>query len=101
MIGGANAAIITGDDTSIAGASQLYVQPFAVSPSSSSGVALTLDVHRDSGQTQPDVNFHYFIDGTSSETLHTDAHLSFWLLLIVASIFGVVSEVSHRRLINR
>jgi len=101
MISGANAAIIASDDTAITGVDHSYTQTLAVSPSLFSGVAPTLDVPGDSGQTQADENFHFFIDGTSSESPHTDAPINFWLLLIVASVFGILSEIFHRRSFSR
>ena len=97
----ANAAIIAGDDTSITGIDQSNAQTFAVSPASFSGAVLTLDVLGDAGQTQSAENFNFFVDGASSESPHTDSHLSLWLLLIVASVFGVLSEIFHRRCSNR
>jgi hypothetical protein len=97
MISSANAAILASDDTSITGMDHSYTQTLAVSPSLFSGVAQTLDVLGDSGQTRADENFNFFIDGTSSESPHTDAPINFWLLLVVASVFGILSEIFHRK----
>jgi hypothetical protein len=103
VIGGANAAIIASDDTSLTGTDQSYAQTFAVSPPSFPGVDLTADVLGDSGQTQPDENFNFFKDGTSSESesSHSDAHASFWLLLIAAAVAGTLSEILYRKSFNR
>jgi hypothetical protein len=101
VISSANAAIIASDDTTIANTDQSYVKTFAVSPSSYSGVALTLNVPGESGQTHPDKNFNYYLGGTSSESPHRDYRISLWLLLIVASVFGVLSEIIHRRCFNQ
>ena len=101
MSSSACAAIIAGDDTSITGADQSYDLTLAASPSSISGVALTLAKLGDSGQAEPDGDFNFVVDGASSESPHTDSHKSFWLLLMVASVFGILSEVYHRRSINR
>ena len=99
LIGSADAAIITGDDTSITGTDQSYAQTRALSSSSFSGVALTLDVLGDSGQIRSDENFK-FAD-TSSVSPRPDSHISLWLLLLVASVFGVLSEAFHRGSFNR
>lgn len=100
MISSANAAVIASDDTTITSTDQLYAQTFAVSPSSFPGVALTLNVLGESGQTQPDENFNYYIDSTSSKSPHTDSHINLWLLLIVVSVFGILSEILHRRYLS-
>jgi len=97
MSSSAYTAIIAGDDTSIKGADQSYDQTFTAFPSSVSGAVFTLDMLEDSGQAEPDENFNYFVE----ETPLTDSHINLWLLLMVASIFGLVSEVYHRRSINR
>jgi hypothetical protein len=97
MSSSANAAILASDDTSITGMDHSYTQTLAVSPSLFSGVAQTLDVLGDSDQTRADENFNFFIDGTSSESPHTDAPINFWLLLVVASVFGILSEIFHRK----
>jgi hypothetical protein len=101
IISSANAAIIASDDTTITNTDQSYAQTFTASPSSFPGVALTLNVLGESGQTQPDENFNYYIDSTSSKSPHTDSHKSLWLLLIVVSVFGVLSEIIHRRYFNQ
>ena len=101
MSSSADAVIIASDDTSIRGIDQSNAQTFAVSPASFSDVVLTLDVPGDTGQTQSAKNFNFFVDGTSSESSHTDFHISLWLLLIVASVFGVVSEIFNRRSSSR
>ena len=101
MSSSANAAIIASDDTSITGTDQSYAQTLVVSPSSFSGVVLTLDVLGDSGQKQPDENSNFFIDCASSESPHTDSHISLWLLLMVAAVFGILSETFHRRSFNQ
>ena len=102
MSSSANAAIIGSDDTPLTGTDQSNAQTFAVSPaSSSSGAVLTLDVLGDAGQTQSAENVNFFMDSTSSESPHTDFHINLWLLLIVASVFGVLSEILHRRCSSR
>ena len=101
MISSANAAIVASDDPVIANMDQSYAQTFAVPPSSLPGVALTLNVPGESGQTQADEKFNYYINGASAENLQTDSHISLWLLLISASILGVLSEFFHRRSFNR
>lgn len=101
MSGSAKAAIIVSDDTSITGTDQSNAQLFATPPTSFSGVVPTLDELVDAGQAQSAGNFTSFVDSTSSESPHRDSRISLWLLLIVASIFGVLSEILHRRSSNR
>jgi hypothetical protein len=104
MFSSANAAIITGDDTTITSTSteQVYAQTLAVSPLALSDGALTLDVFGDSGQTKPDGNFGYFIEGTLPvASPHADSHISLWVLLIAAVVAGTLSEIFHRRSSNR
>ena len=95
----ADAAIITGDDTYFTGRDQSHAQTRALSPSSFSGDAHTLDVFGNLGQMRPAENYNF--DGTSSESPHTDSHISLWLLLLVASVFGILSEAFHRGSFNR
>ena len=102
VISGANAAIIASDGTSITVTDQSYAQTHAVSPSSFPSVELTVDVPGDSGQTELGENFDYFIDGTlPAAKPRADSHASLWLLLIVAAIAGILSEIIHRRSFNR
>jgi len=97
MISSANAAIVASDDPAITSMDQSYAQTFAVPPSSLPGVALTLNVPGESGETQPDKDFNHYINDTPAESQHTDSHISLWLLLISASVLGVLSEIFHRR----
>ena len=101
MSGSANAAIVASGDTSILGTGQSYVQAQTVSPSSFSGVALPLDGLEVSGQTKTDGNFNFIIEDTLSESSHTDSHISLWLFLMVAAVFGALSEIFHRRIFNQ
>jgi hypothetical protein len=101
MSSSANAAIIASDDTTITSTDQLNAQSFAVPHTSFPGVAPTLDELVDVGQTQSAENFNFFADGTSSESPHRDSRISLWLLLIVISVFGVLSEIIHRRCFNQ
>ena len=102
MISSANAAIIASDDPVIANMDQSYAQTLAVSPSSFPSVELTVDVLGDSGQTEPDENFDYFIDGTLPVARpRADSHASLWILLIAAVVAGILSEIFHRRSFKR
>ena len=99
MNSSAFASIIANDDNSVASTGQSYAQTQA---SSFSASAPTLDVHGDSGQTEPYKIFGYSMDSTLPVARpHADSHLSLWLLLIVAAVFGVLSEAFHRRSVNR
>jgi hypothetical protein len=97
----ANAAIVAGDDTSITGMDQWHTQALEMFPSLLPYVLLTLDVPGDSGETQANENVNLFMQGASSESPQTDSHINLWLLLIVASVFGISSEIYHRRSLNR
>ena len=97
MSSSANAAMIVSDDTSITGSDQSNVQSFAVSPTSFFGDVLTLDELVDTSQAQSAENFNSFLDSTSSESPDRDSRISLWLLLIVAAVFSVLSEIFHRR----
>jgi hypothetical protein len=101
MSSSANAAIIASDDTAITSTDRSYAQTFAASPSSLPGAALSLNVPGEPGRPQSAENFNSFVDSTSSESPHRDYHISLWLLLIVASAFGVLSEIIHRRCFNQ
>jgi hypothetical protein len=101
LINSANAAIVASDDTTITSADQSYAQALAVPPLSFPGVALTINVPGESGQTQPDKDFNYVINGASAGSLHPDSHINLWLLLIAASVLGLLSEIFHRRSANR
>jgi hypothetical protein len=101
MISSANAAIIASDDTTITSTDQSNAQSFAAPHTSFSGVVPTLDELVDTGQPQSAENFNSFVDSASSESPHRDYHISLWLLLIVASVFGVLSEIIHRRGFNQ
>ena len=102
MNSSAFAAIIASDDTAIASTGQAYAQTLASSSSSFPDGALILDVLGDSGQTEVDENFGYFIDGTLpvAHTPRADSHASLWLLLIAAVVAGILSEMFHRRSVN-
>jgi len=100
MNSGAFAAIIASDDTSITSTGQAYAQTLASSSFSDS--ARTLDVLGDTGQTELDENFDYFMDGTLPVARpRSDSHASLWPILIAAVVAGTLSEISHRRSVNR
>lgn len=102
MNSGAFAAIIASDDTSIASTGQSYAQALASSSSAFSDGAQTLDVLGNSGKTELDENFDYFMDGTLPVARpHADSHVSLWLLLIAAAVAGTLMEIFHRRSSNR
>ena len=101
MIGSANAAIITSDDTAITRTYRSPTQTTGISPSSFAGVAPTLNVPGESGQTLHDEKSSYYINGTSPESSHVDSNINLWLLLIAASVFGVLSEIFHGKPFNQ
>jgi len=97
MSSSAGAAIVASDDAAITSMDRTYAQTFAVPPSSLPAVALTLNVPGESGQTQNDVDFTNYINGTSAESSQPDSHAGLWLLLMSASVLGILSEIFHRR----
>jgi len=99
LSGSAHAATVASDNTAITGADPPSAHTLVVSPSSFTSEALTFDVMGNAGQRQPDEPSN-FAD-TSSDSPRTDSHLSLWLLLIVAAVFGLISERFHRRSFNQ
>jgi hypothetical protein len=101
MIGSANAAIIAGDDTAITGTDRSSAQTGATSPAPLPDVALALTVPGESGQTLHDEKSSDYINRISAESPHADSHINLWLLLIAAAVFGIFSEIFHRRSFNQ
>ena len=102
MNSSAFAAIIASDDTSIASTGKSYAQTLASSSSAFSDGAQTLYVLGNSGQTELDENFDYFMGGTLPVARpHAYSHASLWLLLIAAIVAGTLSEIFQRRSVNR
>jgi len=102
MNSSAFASIIASDDTFIASTGQAYAQTLASSSSSFSDGAPTLDALGDSGRTELDENFGHPKDGTLAVARpRADSHASLWLLLIAAAVAGTLSEIFHRRSVNR
>ena len=93
----AQAAVVAVDNTSISGMDRSHTQAFEMYSSLMPDDGLTLDVSVDSGKILPDNNLNFYIHGASSESPYTDSHTNLWLLLIVASVFGIFSEIFHRR----
>lgn len=96
MVSSADAASIASDDTTITIPPQSHAQTFAESPSSFPGGALTLNVPGESAKMQPDENFNNIIDETLSESPRSDSRKNLWLLLAVAFVFGIISEIFNR-----
>lgn len=101
MIGSANAAIIASENSAITSTYRSSTQTIGISPSSFPGVALALNVPGESGQTPHDEKSSYHINSTTSESSHADSNVNLWLLLIAASVFGVLSEIFHGRSLNQ
>jgi hypothetical protein len=109
IISSVNAELIAGDDTSITSTDQSYDLTLAVSPSLSSDVVLATDMFGAFDQTQADRDFNYIKDdilSTSPQTNahnnpHTSSHKDLWLLLIVAAVVSILSEISHQRYFHR
>jgi hypothetical protein len=101
MIGSANAAIISSDDTVITSMNQSSAQTVATTTTSFPDVALVSNVPGESGQTPHDEKSSNHINRISSENWHADSRINFWMLLIAAAVFGVFSEIFHRNSFNQ
>ena len=109
IISSANAELVAGDDTSITSTDQPYDLTLAVSPSLSSDVVLTTDMFEAFDKTQADRNFNNIMDDTlstspqtnSHNNPHTNSHMDLWLLLIVAAVVSILSEISQKRNFHR
>jgi hypothetical protein len=101
MISSANAAIISSDDTAITSTDRSFVQTSATYPASLPDVALALNVPGESGQTLHVEKSGNYKNRIASESSHADSHINLWLLLITAAVFGVLSEIFHRRSFNQ
>jgi hypothetical protein len=102
MIGSANAVTIASDATSITSAGHSFTQTFSVSPSSFPDAVLALNVPGDAVQSRPDQTTSFSMNATLPvASRHADSHLDIWLLLIAAIVAGGLSEIFHRRSINR
>ena len=99
IISSANAAIITGDDTSITGTDQSYDPTLPVSPPLSSDAVPAPDMHGGFDKTQADRDF--IMDETLPVSPHTNSHMYLWLFLIVAAVIGILSEIYHKRPFHR
>jgi hypothetical protein len=102
LISSANAAAVATDRTSITSTDRSYVQVVAVSSSSFQCVAPTSAVHGELRQPPPGEYSCDQIAGTSSasaslESPDDDSHTSLWVLMIVAFVFGIISEIFHRK----
>ena len=109
IINSVNAELIAGDDTSITSTDHSYDLTLAVSPSLSSDVVLATDMFGAFDETQADRGFNYVMDNTLSASPHTNAHNNprtsshkdLWLLLIIAAVVSILSEISHQRYFHR
>ena len=101
MISSADAAIISSDDTAITSTDRSFVQTSATYPASLPDVALALNVPGESGQTLHVEKSGNYKNRIASESSHADSHINLWLLLIAAAVFGVLSEIFHRRSFNQ
>ena len=97
MISSAKAAIVAGDDAAVTPADLSCAQTSAVSPALFPDGARLLNVPGESGQTQAAENFHCVTDDAAAESPHTNSHMDLLLLLVVAAIAGILSEIYDRR----
>ena len=105
VISTANAELIAADDTYITSTDQPHDLTPAVSPSLASDVVLTTDIFGAIDKTQTDRGFNNTmgdISPTSPQTnAHTNSHMDLWLLLIVAAVVSILSEIFHKRNFHR
>ena len=101
MSGSIKAASIVSDNVAIAGFDQPGAQTIAVSPASLSDAVVTLDNPLGAGTTLSAGKFNYPADGDSTDGAHRYSSISLWLLLVVAAVFAVLSEILERRSSNR
>jgi len=97
VISSAKAAIVASTDAAITGADQSCAQMFTGYPSLFADGARTLNVPGEPGQTQAAGNFNCVIDGTPAASPQTNSHMDLLLLLIVAAVAGILSEIYDRR----
>lgn len=101
-LGTANAKLVTGDDPSFTAAAEVTAAPGSAAPTSSlPGEVLVPDAFRDSEKLLPDGHVNGRNYGELPARTHDNPHMDLWLLLLVAAVAGVVSEVYHRRSCNR
>lgn len=101
MISSADASIIASGDAALTGTNPLHADTFAASPAPVAGAALTVHIPEETMQKQPGEKLNYFTAGTSADSPPARSHTNLWLLLIAASILGLLSEVFHRNSRNR
>ena len=101
MTGSTNAAGISSDDTAVTSMDRSSAQTIATYPASFPDVALALNVPGESGQTLHVEKSGNYINRIASESSHADSHINLWLLLIAAAVFGILSEIFHRRSFNQ
>jgi hypothetical protein len=94
-LGTANATTISADPASVPGHAPSYAQPSVVSPASDADDELAWDVSGYSGPAQQGEKVAFFRKSPSSESPDADTKISLWLFLLVAAVFGIVSELLH------
>ncbi len=97
VISRANAAVIAGEDASIPLTNESTTEKIALSPPIFSDDAAPLNVPGVAHQVQADKQFNLFKRSHLASHSHADSHMSLWLLMLVASLFGLLSEIYHRR----
>ena len=101
MLSSADASIIASSDAALTSTNPSHADTFAVSPAAVAGAALTAGIPEETVQKQPNENLNYFTADTSADSPPAKSHTNLWLLLIAASILGLLSEVFHRSSRNR
>ena len=100
MSSSASAKLVASDDTADASTGQSYALTFAVSPASFSDVEQTSDVFGDFAQTQSGEHTDNPAESAVQTGTQTNSHMDLWLLLLVAAVAGVLSEIFHRKSTN-
>ena len=102
ITGTANAVLVAGDDPSYTkGTGETSAQLHAASTSSLSGDISTPDAPGGSGTIPVDENVDNQKYGALPARKQLNSHMDLWMLLLVAAVAGIVSEVLHRRTSNR
>lgn len=97
LISSADASIIASGDAST---NPLHADTFAFYPAPAAGDVLTVTME-DTVQQRTGENLNYFTTSTSADNEPAKSHTNLWLLLIAASILGLLSEVFHHSSRNR
>jgi|GEM_PF-2317984 len=102
ILGAANAELVVDDGPSFAtAAGKAVTLRVAASISSLPGEVVVSDAIDGSGIMQPKKNINKRKYGALPARTHANSRMDLWLLLLVAVVAGIVSEVFHHKSCNR